>query len=154
MNAEALSDELLGRSIRPTALRILILRTMKEMDCAASLSDLEERLVTVDKSTIFRTLTLFLAHHIVHAVDDGTGAVKYAVCRPGCRCGEEGEDDLGDLHTHFYCEGCHHTFCLRGLPVPVVTLPGGFRLRTANYVLKGLCPECAARAAARTPEAR
>lgn len=154
MNAEALSDELLGRSIRPTALRILILRTMKEMDCAASLSDLEERLVTVDKSTIFRTLTLFLAHHIVHAVDDGTGAMKYAVCRPGCRCGEEGEDDLGDLHTHFYCEGCHHTFCLRGLPVPVVTLPEGFRLHTANYVLKGLCPACAARAAARTPEAR
>lgn len=146
MNAEALTDELLGRNIRPTALRLLILRTMKAMNRAVSLTDLEECLVTVDKSTIFRTLTLFLSQHLVHAVDDGTGALKYAVCSPDCHCGEEEGDDLGDLHTHFYCEGCHHTFCLRGLPVPVVPLPDGFQLRTANYVLKGLCPDCAAKA--------
>ena len=36
---------------------------------------------TVDKSTIYRTITLFLAHHLIHGIDDGTGSLKYAVCR-------------------------------------------------------------------------
>lgn len=140
------AEDLLARGIRPTALRLLIYRAMMATDRAVSLTDLEEQLVTVDKSTIFRALTLFLSHHLVHAVDDGSGALKYAVCERGCRCGEEGEAEFDSLHTHFYCEACHHTFCLRGLPVPAVELPPGFRPHTANYVLKGLCPACAAKA--------
>ena len=45
-----------------------------------SVTDLEDKLDTVDKSTIFRTLTLFLSHHLIHGVDDGSGSLKYAVC--------------------------------------------------------------------------
>ena len=57
------------RDIKPTAMRLLILRTMMEMRRAVSMADLEEKLDTVDKSTIFRTLTLFLSHHLIHGVD-------------------------------------------------------------------------------------
>ena len=141
----ALEQELAARGIKPTALRVLILRTLRQMGCAASLTDLEARLVTVDKSTIFRTLTLFLAHHIVHGVDDGTGQMKYAPCSPHCHCGDDDLESCSDLHAHFYCERCQRTYCLRGLPIPTVSLPDGFRLHTATYVLKGLCPACAAR---------
>ena len=45
-------------------------------------------------------------------------------------------------HTHFYCECCQRTFCLKHIHVPVVQLPDGFTLRNINYVIKGLCPEC------------
>ena len=55
-------------------------------------------------------------------------------------------EEWDDLHTHFFCERCHHTYCLRGVPIPTVALPAGFRLHSATYVLKGLCPACAARA--------
>lgn len=130
------------RGIKPTAVRLLVLCALQQSDCALSLSDLESRLVTVDKSSIFRTLTLFLAHHLVHGVDDGTGMLKYALCQPSCHCGEEDHEGLSDLHTHFHCERCCRTFCLRGLPVPKVPLPEGFTLTSANYVLVGLCPEC------------
>ena len=68
------------RDIKPTAMRLLILRTMMEMKRAVSVTDLEDKLDTVDKSTIFRTLTLFLSHHLIHGVDDGSGSLKYAVC--------------------------------------------------------------------------
>ena len=67
------------RDIKPTAMRLLILRTMMEMKRAVSVTDLEDKLDTVDKSTIFRTLTLFLSHHLIHGVDDGSGSLKYAV---------------------------------------------------------------------------
>ncbi len=49
--------KLVLRDIRPTAIRVLVLRTLLEMKQAMSVSDLEAQLDTVDKSTIFRTLT-------------------------------------------------------------------------------------------------
>ena len=45
------------RGVKPTAIRLLILRTMMDMNRAVSQPDLEERLQTVDKSTIFRTVS-------------------------------------------------------------------------------------------------
>ncbi len=135
---EELESILTAHDIRPTAMRLLILRTMKEMERAVSLGDLEARLATAEKSTIFRTLTLFLSQHLVHTIEDGSGQTKYAL-------DEDADAEHDDLHTHFYCEQCGHTFCLPELPIPEVTLPDGFRLHSANYVLKGLCPKCASR---------
>lgn len=137
------TDELFAlRDIRPTSVRVLVLHELQKADCALSLTDLEARLMTVDKSSIFRTLTLFLTHHMVHVIDDGTGMAKYALCEATCHCGEHHDDGLEDLHTHFRCERCGRTFCLRGLPVPRVPLPEGFTLTSGNYVLVGLCPNC------------
>ncbi len=135
-------DLLVLREIRPTAVRLLVIEELAKADYALSLSDLEARLMTVDKSSIFRSLTLFLAHHLVHCIDDGSGKEKYALCAVNCHCGEDPHRGLADLHTHFYCERCRRTFCLRQVSVPEVSLPEGFHLHTANYVLKGLCPAC------------
>ena len=57
-------DLLAKRDIQPTAIRILVLRTMMQAGRSVSLLDLETMLDTVDKSTIFRTLTLFLSHQL------------------------------------------------------------------------------------------
>ena len=72
-------EKLEKRDIKPTAMRLLILKAMMRLDRAVSLLDIENELVTVDKSTIFRTITLFLGHHLIHGVDDGTGSLKYAI---------------------------------------------------------------------------
>ena len=132
-------DLLSEREIQPTAIRLLVLQAMMQANCPVSLLDLEQVLETVDKSSIFRTLTLFLSHHLIHCIDDGTGSFKYAVCSPGCSCSVE------ELHTHFHCERCNRTFCFKNIPTPVLKLPEGFTLSSINYVLKGLCPECAAK---------
>ena len=124
------------RNINPTANRLLILRSMWRGDEALSLSRLERLLPTIDKSTISRTLNLFLLHKLIHAVDDGSGSLKYAVCSDDCDC------SVNDEHTHFACSSCGRTFCLKHVSVPVVPLPPGFTLASINYVLKGLCPEC------------
>lgn len=132
------TDKLALRGIKPTATRLLILREMFRGDETVSLPQLERLLPTVDKSTISRTLSLFLMHRLIHAVDDGSGSLKYNVCSDDCDCSVE------DEHTHFCCERCHRTFCLKNIHVPVVPLPDGFVLNSINYVIKGLCPECAA----------
>ena len=53
-------DRLLHRGIKPTATRLLILREMFRGDETVSLPQLERLLPTVDKSTISRTLSVFL----------------------------------------------------------------------------------------------
>lgn len=132
-------DLLAEREIQPTAIRILVLQAMMQANRSVSLLDLENMLDTVDKSSIFRTITLFLSHHLIHSIDDGTGSFKYAVCSSHCDC------EVNDLHTHFHCEGCNKTFCFTNIPTPVVNLPQGFTLSSINYVLKGFCPDCAAK---------
>jgi Fur family ferric uptake transcriptional regulator len=124
------------RGIRATAIRILILRAMLLQDRAFSLSDLEEQLDTVDKSTLFRTLSLFHEKLLIHSIDDGSGAMKYSVCNRDCLC------LLNDLHVHFYCVYCKKTFCLENIPIPAVKLPARFVLTDENFVLKGYCDKC------------
>lgn len=136
-------EKLQHRDIKPTAIRLLVLRNMFRGDQAVSLPDLEHLLPTVDKSTISRTLSLFLLHQLIHTIDDGSGAMKYAVCDDDCECVPQ------DEHTHFFCTQCHRTFCLKHIHVPSVQLPEGFTLQNINYVIKGLCPECNERHARR-----
>lgn len=124
------------RGVKPTALRLLILKAMMQFQEAFSLLDLENYLDTVDKSTIFRTITLFLSHHLIHGIDDGSGSLKYSVCSNECNCA------IDDLHSHFYCLNCHKTFCLRNTHIPPVTLPPYFTVESINYVMKGLCARC------------
>ena len=79
-DAKEIEQELIAHDVRPTPVRLLVLRAMKESPYALSLSELEGRLGTVDKSSISRTLNLFLDRHLVHSIDDGAGVVKYATC--------------------------------------------------------------------------
>lgn len=129
-------DKLNQRGIKPTAMRLLILKSMTQFERAFCLLDLETYLDTVDKSTLSRTITLFFKHHLIHCIDDGSGSLKYAVCSSECNC------DINDLHVHFYCTNCHKTFCLRNIHVPTVSLPQHFTLQSINYVMKGLCDHC------------
>ena len=76
-------DKLKHRDIRPTATRLLILREMMRGDEAVSLPDLERYLPTVDKSTISRTLSLFLLNRLVHVIDAPTTAtVRWRTSTP------------------------------------------------------------------------
>lgn len=50
---------LLRHGIRPTAVRILVLEAMEHFEHTFSLADLETEADTLDKSSIFRSLTLF-----------------------------------------------------------------------------------------------
>lgn len=125
--------------IRPTSNRIVVLKALAAAMNPSSISDLENKIVTIDKSGIFRSLMLFREHRLVHVLEDGDGGVKYELCLSN----DEDEDE--DMHVHFYCEQCHRLFCLHDMPVPQVDLPEGYSMTTVNYVVKGTCPQCAER---------
>lgn len=138
-----LSTRLEAHGIRPTAIRLLVLDALGTDGRAYSLSELEAKLSTVDKSSVFRALTLFSANALVHCIEDSRGQTRYAPCHDDCRC-HEGTGDMADFHPHFECERCARVWCLRSEHLPVVELPEGFCPRFASYVVKGLCPQCKA----------
>lgn len=136
METEDIIHKLESRKIKPTANRILVLRTLAHSNHPVSIADLEDKIVTLDKSSIFRALTLFLEHDLVHAIEDGSGSLKYEMC-----LGEH-KHSLHDQHVHFYCEVCNKTYCIDNVPVPIVDLPDGFLPHTINYIVKGVCAKC------------
>lgn len=138
MSSEDCEALLVAHDIKPTANRIVVAKTLAAAERPMSLSELEYKILSIDKSGVFRALTLFREHHLVHVIEDGGDGVRYELCHS-----HDGHAEDDDQHVHFYCERCHRTFCLHDTPIPAVQLPHGYHLASINYMVKGLCPECA-----------
>lgn len=136
MNSQDMISRLESKGIRPTANRILVMKTLMGEQNPQSLSNLERKMVSMDKSSIFRTLTLFLEHDVVHAFEDGRGVLCYELCE------EKGACDHHDGHIHFYCEACQRSFCMEDIHIPSFELPEGFYPHSISFVIKGECPDC------------
>ena len=61
MEEDIYLDKLVRRDIKPTAIRLLVIKEMMQAERAVSLLDLETLLDTVDKSTISRTIALLVS---------------------------------------------------------------------------------------------
>ena len=130
---EQVEDILISAGVKPTAIRIMIMREIMTYDHTFTLADMEVRFDTVDKSTLFRTLTLFLEHDILHEVDNGSGSKIY--CRCECR-------PIHTSHIHFTCNRCGKTFCIKDIDASAIPRPQGFLVQEMNFVMKGVCPRC------------
>lgn len=138
LNQKESETLLLEHGIKPTANRIVIVKTLAAAERPLSLSELEYKILSIDKSGVFRALTLFREHHLVHVIEDGGDGVRYELCHS-----HDGHKHEDDQHAHFYCENCHRTFCINDMPIPTIQLPEGYVLQSVNYMAKGLCPQCA-----------
>lgn len=125
------------RSVRPTAMRILIYKFMAKNDRAVTLTEIENTFEKADRATISRTIRTFESKGIVHQIDDGTGIPKYALCETGHSC-----EIKQDLHIHFHCTNCDQTICLTDHKIPHINLPEGFIAENVNLVVKGTCEKC------------
>jgi len=128
---------LTNKHINPTAMRILVLNSLSQKKAAVSLADIEKSLEPADRITIYRTLKTFAEKGLIHVIDDGTGAHKYALCVEDC---DEGAHH--DLHVHFNCIKCRETFCLPNSKIPEVALPDDFTSTEMNLVVRGICSAC------------
>lgn len=131
------TEELLRKGgITPTPVRILVCKCLQESLMPLSLSEIEMKLESVDKSTVSRTLSTFKKQHIVHSFNDGSGSVKYELCK------SHDHEIYNDVHVHFRCEKCCVTRCLAEIPIPKVELPKEFEIHELSYVITGICSEC------------
>jgi len=124
------------KGLKPTPNRVIVARELMRATRPMSLLELDYKILTMDRSSIFRVLRAFADQLMLHEIDDGSGSIKYEMCHGHGHCSPD------DTHVHFYCEQCHRTFCLEEIRIPRVELPEGFSARYYNFVAKGICPEC------------
>lgn len=136
MGGDKIEHKLNDRSVKPTAMRTMVLKYLIKNGKSISLSDLQDALDTVDKSTLYRTLKTFEKNNLVHTINDGSGKLKYALCTETC------DSDVDHQHFHFTCIKCSETYCLPATKLPSVELPPDFSVSETNLVLKGICSEC------------
>lgn len=133
MDAEAILEK---AGIRPTSNRILVLNALLHSRDPKSLIELETELATLERSSIQRVLTLLASHDVVHLMEDGRGVTNYEVCHSESHC------SIDDMHPHFYCEKCRKVYCFEHISTPRIEIPDNFRIKSVNYMLKGVCPSC------------
>lgn len=121
--------------IQPTATRLLIYQAIQNHNAPISLTELEILLDTVDKSTIFRALSLFTEKGILHELEDGSGSKKYCFCTH-----QENSNHIS--YVHFTCIKCHKTFCLDDLNLSWQNIPNEFSILEQSLLIKGICPQC------------
>ena len=134
-----IEDILSQHGVTPTSVRILVYKTLDKALLPMSLSDIEESLDTVDKSTISRTLNTFKNKGLLHYFNDGSGSSKYEICRSVHHSGKD------DRHVHFRCVKCGLTTCLSEVRIPEVSLPENYLVNDINYMITGVCARCNAR---------
>lgn len=136
MTEEEIISKINAHGIRPTAIRTLVWRAIERTDFAFALADLEMMLDTVDKSSIFRALTVFVENGMLHTITDGSGQTKYCICH------DHNSQTVGCDHIHITCLVCGRTFCVRNQHIPPVDVPKDFEVRHVSYVIQGVCPHC------------
>ncbi|NPA45272.1 MAG: transcriptional repressor [Chlorobi bacterium] len=136
MNKKALSI-LENKKVKPTAVRELVLDVFLNTYYAISLSDIENVLSWSDKVTIYRTLKTFEKSGIIHQINDGSSALKYALCSDSCEL-----KNHVDIHPHFHCEKCGKTICLEKQEINITNLPNDIIVKDYSLILNGLCSEC------------
>ncbi|MDR5589453.1 Fur family transcriptional regulator [Christiangramia sp. SM2212] len=123
--------------VRPTAIRLLIYKFLRDKSVAVTLNDIEAGFDRSERTTLYRTIKTFEKNGIVHQIDDGTGVPKYALDLP-----ESNSSNAQDLHLHFHCTNCNETLCLTDHKIPHISLPKGFITQDINLVIKGTCEKC------------
>ena len=101
METEALIELLERHGIKSTPNRILVASTLEEASRPLSMTEIEETIGTIDKSSVFRTLSLFRESHLVHAFEDGSDVVRYELCMSE----SNEDDDTQETEIHAFDQG-------------------------------------------------
>lgn len=133
-----IGDLLHAHGLKNTPIRSEMLKLFMEHKFALSARDVIEKLTAAnDRVTIYRALTSFEEHGILHRASEDSNGIKYAICSKQCP-----DRAHTEKHAHFICDECHQTYCLKDIKVPKVEVSDEFSVNRINYTLGGICKEC------------
>ncbi len=137
-NQTAIANLLQANGLRKTPIRTGMLALFMKHDTALSASDIIAKMkLRLDRVTVYRALSSFEEHGILHRASEDERGVKYALC--GLQCPDKSH---ADQHAHFVCDECRQTYCLENVKVPDVAVSDAFSVDRTNYTLSGTCKAC------------
>jgi Fur family ferric uptake transcriptional regulator len=125
-------------SLRVTPVRAVILGHLLQFGRPVSHADLwrRKKIRAFNRVTVYRTLLTLQSRAIVHAVQGTDGVWRY--CAHALA-----QDRCPGNHPHFVCKRCRRMSCLLGQTMPYVEVPEGTVVEAKQFVVYGICPECA-----------
>lgn len=136
MGNTEIENFLINKGVKPTANRLLVAKELMKSTHPINLAELETSLAPMDRASIFRVLELFSDKDIIHVIEDGSRSLKYELCHA------KRHHSISDQHAHFYCEKCSKVYCLEDVKLPKIDLPEAYKVKSINFMFKGICPEC------------
>ena len=85
----------------------------------------------LDRTTIFRTLNLFVEKKILLRIPAADGVNRYLVLQT-----------KDSVHTNFICNGCKKIIPLELIVQPKAKVPKGFKFQSTEIIINGLCSSC------------
>ena len=128
------------KGMKATALRRQVLGLFFERQEPMSHADISRRLTalgpTPDKVTLYRVLSAFSDAQIVHEILGTDGTVRFCLHKSSL-------DRCPGNHPHFLCRECGRALCLHEQRLPRVEVPEGTIIEGKQFLIFGLCPQCA-----------
>ncbi|HXS47757.1 MAG TPA: Fur family transcriptional regulator [Solirubrobacterales bacterium] len=119
---------------RSGASRRKIVELLGEERCAVTALEIDRRLDSVGRATVYRTLDQLDRLHLVHRVEIGGDAAGYERIDPG------------QHHHHLVCEQCGRLapFADPSLEqaIEAISRRADFEVAAHDVVLRGKCPDC------------
>jgi Fur family ferric uptake transcriptional regulator len=90
-----------------------------------------------ERSTVFRTLRLFMDKKIIYRVSSD-GNQKYLFQQSDTR------SSLQLQHSSFVCISCGKAIPVNTIAIPELKIPKGFTKQDIEIIIRGICPTCKA----------
>lgn len=120
--------------LKTTQNRKDILVVLLQSKKAFSLLDLENLLGKKhDRSSIFRSLQVFVENRILEKFTNSNGVSVYTI--------ETDKNDINN-HSHFKCNDCETIISLPKLPETYLAILGNNKIEITNLLLEGSCEQC------------
>ncbi len=123
--------------LRITDCRIDVLSYFIQYKKALTFKNLEDQFEAYDRVTLYRTLSAFEEHGLLHKIPDDSGFATYGLCQD---CSTEAHHHN---HIHFKCLKCEQLECIDDtINISIDSLPKNYIAQDMDVIIKGVCQQC------------
>ncbi|MAJ90124.1 MAG: hypothetical protein CMD08_02505 [Flavobacteriales bacterium] len=121
--------------------RLKILSYFLKKKKPISLKNINKKFKDFDRVTLFRILSVFEKHKLIHSIILENGKKLFALCKNECRESNHHDCKNSSNHVHFVCNECDDVSCL-----DIDVFP---KIQSSNYIfseininVSGICSKC------------
>ena len=127
--------------LKLTQPRILVLATLLSCDEPLTHQQLEKKLKTIDRVTLYRVLECLIEHDLAHKLSGADRVWRFEACS------HRKAHKMHHIHPHFHCDICQRFICLGNnaefhMLHMQLALPEGFEGKSMDVTINGLCDGC------------